>query len=262
MALESFTVRTDDEISWYCERQGNGPHLILVPSGEGDCFPFAKTASSLASSFTVTTFDMPGMSRTTGPRHCYQDVTASLLADQIVRLMDKLLINTATFFGSSSGGAAVLALIANHPSRILRAIVHEVPLSAIPEINDLATMPEPQLITTCKHIFGTVMNEDQDAWNGLGPEYHARLEKNFQVWAKNYIITFGPSMDTVIANLKDRPITWTVGAMTPVAAVLLNVKVACRNNIDIGLLPCKHFPYVSIPDKLAAHINDAATLKQ
>lgn len=108
MALESFTVRTDGEISWYCERRGNGPHLILVPSGEGDCFPFAKTASSLASSFTVTTFDMPGMSRATAPRHCYQDVTASLLADQIVRLMDKLLINTATFFGSSSGGAAVL----------------------------------------------------------------------------------------------------------------------------------------------------------
>lgn len=54
------SILAKDGINWYYERQGSGPHLILIPSGEGDCGNFAKTATLLAASFTVTTFDMPG----------------------------------------------------------------------------------------------------------------------------------------------------------------------------------------------------------
>ena len=258
MALQTFTIRTDDEISWYCERRGSGPDLILIPSGEGDCSSFAKTAEILSTSFTVTTFDMPGMSRTTGPRHSYQDVTAQLLADQIVRLMDSLSITAATFFGASSGGAAVLAISSNHPRRILRAVVHEIPMGSSSQMNNLISLPDDELIQACQHIFASVMNEDTAAWNDLGPEYHARLEKNFLVWARNYIKPFPPSLDAVCENLKGKPITWTVGALTPVATVLPNIKAAYRSDIDIGLLPCKHFPHVSIPGKLADHIRESA----
>ena len=258
MALQTLTIHTVDDISWYCERQGSGPDLILVPSGEGDCSSFARTAAILSSSFTVTTFDMPGMSRTRAPRHCYQDVTAPLLADQIVRLMDKLSITAATFFGSSSGGAAVLAISSNHPRRILRAVVHEIPMGTFSQMSNLISLPDDELIQTCQRIFATVMNEDTSAWDDLGPEYHARLEKNFPIWARNYIETFAPSLDAVSKSLKGKPITWTVGALTPVGSVLPNIKAAYQSDIDIGLLPCKHFPHVSIPDRLADHIREAA----
>jgi hypothetical protein len=36
MSIESFTHRVDG-IDWYCELQGNGPAVVLIPSGEGDC---------------------------------------------------------------------------------------------------------------------------------------------------------------------------------------------------------------------------------
>jgi hypothetical protein len=65
--LKTFIVKTQDGIEWYCEQQGSGPNLILIPSGEGDCFSFSKTASLLSTTFTVTTFDTPGFSRTTAP---------------------------------------------------------------------------------------------------------------------------------------------------------------------------------------------------
>lgn len=253
MAAQALTVRTNDGIAWYCERRGSGPDIILVPSGEGDCSSFEATAAILSSSFTVTTFDMPGMSRTLAPRECYRNVTANLLAQQIVGLMDKLSINTATFFGSSSGGAAVLAILVNHPSRIVRAIIHEIPINAT-RMAHLVTLPDAELLQTCQHIFAVVMNEDADAWNDLGANYHTRLENNYLVWARNYIETFAPGVNSLVQDLKEKPVTWSVGAMTAVGTVISNVKAAYDNGIELDLLPCKHFPHVSIPEHLAEYI--------
>jgi pimeloyl-ACP methyl ester carboxylesterase len=114
--LKTFIAKTQDGIKWYCEQQGSGPNLILIPSGEGDCFSFSKTASLLSTTFTVTTFDTPGFSRTTAPDSIWENFTSlRILSKQIVRLMDELSIDSAHFYGSSSDGAAVLGLIADHP---------------------------------------------------------------------------------------------------------------------------------------------------
>jgi hypothetical protein len=37
------------------------------------------------------------------------------------------------------------------------------------------------------------------------------------------------------------------------------VKIARRSDIDIGPLPSRHFPQISIPEELANHIRDAAS---
>jgi len=37
-------VRSNDGIEWYCERQGGGPDMVLIPSGEGDCENFAQAS--------------------------------------------------------------------------------------------------------------------------------------------------------------------------------------------------------------------------
>lgn len=170
MATQPFTIDTEDGISWYCERQGKGPDLILVPSGEGDCASFSRTASILSRSFTVTTFDMPGMSRTKGPRKSYQCVTAQLLAEQIVRLMDKLSIEAAVFFGSSSGGAAVLAISVIYPSRVHHAAIHEIPMGPASQMNYITSLSDGELIHACQQGFRNVMNEDSAAWENLGAE--------------------------------------------------------------------------------------------
>ena len=52
-----------DGIDWYCEQRGDGPPVVLVPSGGGDCASFDQAAAQLANQFSVLTFDMPGFSR-------------------------------------------------------------------------------------------------------------------------------------------------------------------------------------------------------
>ena len=70
------TTTTKDGITWYYEQEGSGPHLVLIPDGFGECQMFDKPMSVIAKSgFTVTTFDMPGMSRfSKAPPETYQEV--------------------------------------------------------------------------------------------------------------------------------------------------------------------------------------------
>ncbi|GIJ83181.1 hypothetical protein Asppvi_001700 [Aspergillus pseudoviridinutans] len=199
---------------------------------------------------------MPGMSRTVAPRACYQNVTPQLLAGQIIGLMDELSIPVATFYGCSSGGATVLALVANHPARVRSGIVHEVPFTLHPHLAALTSLSDAEIVAACRNIYFTGMNEDEAAFRELGSEYHSRLDRNYITWVRNYVTTISPNLRE--EGLTKRPITWTIGALTPAGAFFENVKIACRCGIDIGLLPCMHFPQVSIPEKLALHIQEAA----
>jgi pimeloyl-ACP methyl ester carboxylesterase len=66
MHAQSF-MHPVDGIDWYCQQQRDGPAVVLVPSGEGDCTPFDPVVARLADEFSVLTFDMPGFSRTGDP---------------------------------------------------------------------------------------------------------------------------------------------------------------------------------------------------
>jgi hypothetical protein len=39
-------VHKSGGINWYCEQRGKGPHVVLVPSGEGDCAAFEVVAAA------------------------------------------------------------------------------------------------------------------------------------------------------------------------------------------------------------------------
>jgi hypothetical protein len=54
-------------IDWYCELRGDGPSVVLMPSGEGDSASFQTVADVLSDEFTILTFDMPGFSRSGPP---------------------------------------------------------------------------------------------------------------------------------------------------------------------------------------------------
>ena len=256
--VKSFTAKTPDGIEWYCEQQGSGPHLILVPSGEGDCFAFSKIAGLLSTTFTVTTFDMPGFSRSTAPDSIWENFTSLRgLSRQIVGLMDVLSIEAAHVYGCSSGGIAVLGLVAEYPTRVLGAVVHEVPMGDIRDVDALGGLDDDAIRATCRTVFSTVMNEDKEAWEALGPEYHARLDKNYVTWVRRYVA--GTEKFTVREEeLRRRPITWTIGGLNPARMFFENVPTAVKADIPISLLPCKHFPQVSIPDILAEHIKISA----
>jgi pimeloyl-ACP methyl ester carboxylesterase len=131
-------------IEWYCEQRGDGPPVVLVPSGEGDCASFDKVAAQLAKNFTVLTFDAPGFSR--GHVRTADDVSVSKLADQIACLVESLETPPATFYGCSSGGFAVLDLVVRHSDLVRNAVVH-----AVANARGSCTTGRPHDIRRCRH---------------------------------------------------------------------------------------------------------------
>lgn len=239
-------------INWYCEQRGDGPLVVLVPSGEGDCASFEQVAAHLANDFTVLTFDMPGFSRSRV--RSPDDVSVPKLADQIADLVESLKLCPATFYGCSSGGFAVLGLVVRHPHVVRNAIVHEVAdAAAATPLLSLTALDDAAIVETCTFAYGQIMNDDLAAWEALGAEYHERLAKNYVTWVRRYLgLPLPPSHSP--DDLAGKPITWTVGGVTPAATFFENVVLAVKAGLPISLLMCKHFPQVSAPAMLAEHI--------
>ncbi|KAH8669506.1 Alpha/Beta hydrolase protein [Tricladium varicosporioides] len=256
MATSSI-VSTPDGINWYVEQQGTGPHIILIPSGEGDCSSFDKVAKILSSNFTVTTFDMPGFSRTTCPPEAVENVDCPLMSKQINTLLGTLKIDKCTVYGCSSGGWGAFGLGAFYPEKVTSVIVHEVPLTVFPSVRELLPLPDNEVISRCQHMFAHFFNEDEAAWNGLGPEYHKRLEKNFITWKNGYVPTEDP-FHLSNEELTKRPVTWTVGGLNEFRVWWPNVVRAKEAGIEMSLLNAKHFPHVSVPEEFAEHIKVSA----
>jgi pimeloyl-ACP methyl ester carboxylesterase len=251
-------VQTDDGISWYVEQSGSGPHILLIPSGEGDCDVYKKTAFHLAPYFTVTTFDLPCFSRTIAPHSAVEDLSPYKIADQIILLMDKLNIAIASVFGSSSGGNIGIGMLSKYDERINRLLVHEVPLEVLKDIKEWVARPESEdhkAVTHCEEIFADHMNEDKAAWLGLGTKYHERLKKNYPTWFRNYSPVVEKTVwDKGELKRKSGRISWSVGGLMPMNWFFTNVVLATELGIKIEMLNSKHFPQVSIPAELAEYI--------
>ncbi|KAI1430860.1 alpha/beta-hydrolase [Xylaria sp. CBS 124048] len=244
------TTTASDVITWYYEQEGTGPDIILIPDGLGDCQTFDKPMSLIAArGFRVTTFDMPGMSRSTpAPPETYKNVTASKLASYVISIIDRLEIDVATFWGCSSGGSTVLALIADYPERVRNGLAHEVPTYNMDDLNDLHKLGDDEISKTLASTLPAGSCGNLEAWVGLGGDTHARLWKNYPRWARGYPRTLPLSTPTAAEDLGRRPLCWTVGASTPTS------RTATKAGVDIGCIPGLHFPYISHPEAFAEHV--------
>jgi pimeloyl-ACP methyl ester carboxylesterase len=250
------SYRQVDSISWYYELRGRGPTVVLIPSGEGDCGSFEKVAVALISEFTVLTFDMPGFSRSSDPPG-FADYSMTQAANEVAALVHALDVAPATFYGCSSGGQVALSLVADHSALVRNAVVHEVPLPPGTR-SDLVTLSDAEIVRTCKDLFRNDLNEKPAAWDALGEAYHRRLERNYVTWVRRYVAGSRVLRSFTKEELQRRPVTWTIGGLTPAARSFSNVVMAHTAGIEIALLMCRHFPQVSIPEVLADHIRKAA----
>ncbi|GAP90066.2 putative zearalenone lactonohydrolase [Rosellinia necatrix] len=261
------TTTTAEGITWYYEQEGTGPDVVLVPDGLGECQMFDGALSRLAArGFRATTFDMPGMSRSAAaPRAAYEDVTAQKLAAYVASVTAALGIGVdgappAAFWGCSSGGAAVLALVAGYPERVRCALVHEVPTYHMEDLVSARELGDDDAVAASLAASvpagSYARGGDLRAWFALGGDAHARLWRNYPRWARGYPRTIPPSSPTAPEDLARRPLYWTVGADTPASRFLDNVVTAAKNGIDVGCLPGMHFPYVSHPDAFVKHVAD------
>ncbi|KAI1131610.1 zearalenone hydrolase [Nemania abortiva] len=254
------TTTTHEGITWYYEQEGSGPDIVLIPDGLGECHMFDKAIALIAAEgFKVTTFDMPGMSRSSSaPPETYEDVTAQKLASYVISIVDKFGIDTATFWGCSSGGSTILALVAGYPSRVRNALAHEVPTYHIDDLSELHKLEDEAISKALSTTLPAGSCGDLEAWASLGADAHARLWKNYPRWARGYPLTIPPSAPTNVEDLLKRPLCWTVGASTPTSRFFDNIVTATKAGIDIGYIPGMHFPYVSHPEAFAKHVVDAA----
>lgn len=270
--MEAKQIETPDALSWYVEQFGPskdsevaGEHVVLIPSGEGDCYNLRKTATMLSNHFgySITTFDMPGFSRTTAPPEAVKEVSPQLLAKQVVGLLDTLNIGTFSVWGSSSGGSTILGLLTLCPERINCAIVHEIPFDTAP-FAAWQQQSDEDIVANCQQMFKynfiEEANSGQEKWDALGEDYHKRLEKNYVTWIKNYPgrVEVAGREDATPEILTRRPVFWTVGALSSKEVWSRNWEFAEKAGLEVNaeVLECLHFPHVTIPEKLVDWIRN------
>ncbi|MFJ1697066.1 alpha/beta fold hydrolase [Streptomyces sp. NPDC088252] len=117
------------------EVRGQGPLLLLIPGGTGGASSYDGVADGLAAEYTVATYDPRGMSRSTlDDPEAEQRVAEH--ADDAFRMLELLSHGEpARVFGASSGAIVALHLLATHPRRLERVVVHEPPVvEVLPDV--------------------------------------------------------------------------------------------------------------------------------
>jgi len=103
----------------YYESTGEGEPLLLVPGLGGQGVFWAQQVKDLARDFRVIVHDHRGTGASTHSRIRY---SVEQMADDVLRLMDVLGIDSAHLVGHSTGGAIGQVIAQDHPER-LRSLV-------------------------------------------------------------------------------------------------------------------------------------------
>jgi pimeloyl-ACP methyl ester carboxylesterase len=103
---------------------GEGPPLLLVHGWPENWYAWRLVMQELARDFEVIAVDQRGIGLTDKPRDGYDTGT---LADDLVALMDALGHERFAVVGHDTGYFISYALAADHPDRVARLVVAEVP---------------------------------------------------------------------------------------------------------------------------------------
>ena len=145
--------------SLYYERRGEGPGLLLIVGGGGDCAYYSAMADILASSYTVVTYDRRGNSRSVlsgpaGPLVMAQQSTDALA------VLGACGLSSAAVFGNSGGATIALDLAARYPSVFPVVVAHEPPL------------PDEAIRREFDEILGVL---DTDGWRAAFTLFQTRM---------------------------------------------------------------------------------------
>jgi pimeloyl-ACP methyl ester carboxylesterase len=123
---DTFTSRYIDtgELRLHAVIGGEGPPLLLVHGWPENWYAWRLVMQELARDFEVIAVDQRGIGLTDKPRDGYDTGT---LADDLVALMDALGHERFAVVGHDTGYFISYALAADHPDRVARLVVAEVP---------------------------------------------------------------------------------------------------------------------------------------
>ncbi|WP_276357807.1 alpha/beta fold hydrolase [Cohnella caldifontis] len=115
-----------DAVELRFEDRGGGFPLVLLHGYCGDGRYWSEVVPALAAKYRVIVPDLRGHGGSPAPDGVY---SMESLADDVIRLMDRLGIGRAFLFGHSLGGYVALALAERHPERLLGfGLIHSTPL--------------------------------------------------------------------------------------------------------------------------------------
>jgi len=103
----------------FYEETGDGPPLMLVPGLAGQGSFWISQVPVFSRDFRTVVHDHRGTGRST---HSHITYSIEQMADDALRLMDALKIDSAHFVGHSTGGAIGQMIAVDHPER-LRSLV-------------------------------------------------------------------------------------------------------------------------------------------
>ena len=111
----------------YYEVRGSGPVLLMMPGGPADATTFRRIEDSLASRYTVVTYDPRGLSHSHLCEPLDDARMVEIFADDAHRLLVKTSRSKASVFASSGGAVIALELARRHPDQLDTVICHEPP---------------------------------------------------------------------------------------------------------------------------------------
>ncbi|MFE0509476.1 alpha/beta fold hydrolase [Streptomyces sp. NPDC058964] len=115
---------------------GDGPPLLLVHGWPQNWYAWRMLMPALAKNFTVIAVDQRGIGLTDKPQTGYDTRT---LANDLIALMDALGHRRFAVAGHDTGMVISYALAADHPDRVERVALAEVP--GLPGVGGLAASP-------------------------------------------------------------------------------------------------------------------------
>jgi pimeloyl-ACP methyl ester carboxylesterase len=123
---ETFTSRYVDtgEVQLHIVTGGDGPPLLLVHGWPESWYAWRRVMPALARRFSVVAVDQRGMGLSDKPAGGYDTRT---LANDLAGLMDALGHERFAVVGHDTGFAVSYALAADHPGRVARAALLEIP---------------------------------------------------------------------------------------------------------------------------------------
>jgi pimeloyl-ACP methyl ester carboxylesterase len=110
-----------DDITVYFEAHGVGKPLILIHGGFGSADVWVNQVAVFSQQYYVITPDSRGQGRTTDSD---APISYDLMAEDTIRLMDYLGIESAYIVGWSDGGITGIDLAIHHPERVKALVAY------------------------------------------------------------------------------------------------------------------------------------------
>lgn len=110
-----------NDISMYVAQYGKGEPIIFLHGGMGSANSWADQVPVFAKNYRVITPDSRGQGRTSDST---APLSYHLMAEDIIRLMDKLSLSSAYIVGWSDGGNIAIDIAIHHPERVKKIVAY------------------------------------------------------------------------------------------------------------------------------------------